>query len=61
MSLVLDKVSDPVSLSRAIVGKYLELKIGKAQGSRSALLTPADARKLAYALLLDAENLETDA
>jgi len=52
-----DKLSDQVSLSRPLIGNYVELKIGEAQGSRSALLFASDARRLAYALLLHAEDL----
>jgi hypothetical protein len=50
----------PISLEPALDDTQLEIRIhgDKPQGDQPALLTPREARLLAYALLAQAETLE---
>jgi hypothetical protein len=63
MMNVVDSMGTAVSVTAESIAAHVELRIGESDqpGSRCAKLKPADARIMAYALLLSAERVEATA
>lgn len=62
MKKAYDHISDPVLIGRSYTGKQLVLQIGESRRGecRYTILTPTDARVVAYSLLAEAERTDAE-